>query len=73
MDLTEPILNYWYRALHSPFGVELVCSEPDLVRPRLYNARKEAKDLDLDQVSICSSPLDPMKLWLVKKAPKDGA
>lgn len=72
MLVKEPILNYWYRALHSPLGIELVCSDPAAMRPKLYVARKEAKDSDLDQISICLSPFDPMKLWLVKKRSPDA-
>lgn len=67
MELKEPILNHWYRALHSPLGVELVVSDADSVRNRLYRARRDAQDSDLDQIAICSSPFDPMKLWLVKR------
>jgi hypothetical protein len=67
MSVKEPILNHWYRALHSPLGIELVCSDAEGMRSRLYAARREAKDTDLDQISICQSPFDPMRLWLVKK------
>lgn len=63
----EPIINHWYKALSTPFGVELVCSNPDSVRSMLYMARKEAKDVDLEGISIVTSPFDPNKLWLVKK------
>jgi len=69
MLVKEPLLNYWYRALSSPFGIEVVCSDAEGARTRLYTARKEAKDPDLDQISVCLSPFDPMKLWLVKKRP----
>lgn len=68
-EIKEPILNYWYRALHSPMGVELSVSDATAIRARLYAARKEAQDTDLDKISICHSPFDPMKLWLVKKEP----
>lgn len=63
----EPILNWWYRALHSPLGIELVCSDIEVIRGRLYAARKESRDTDLDKISICQSPFDPMRLWLVRK------
>jgi len=66
MLVKEPILNYWYRALHSPDGIAIVCSDVEGARNRLYTARKEAKDPDLNQISMCNSPFDPMKLWLVK-------
>lgn len=66
----EPILNHWYRALHSPLGIELICSDPEGTRSRLYVARKEARDEDLSQISIISSPFDPVRLWLVKRGTK---
>lgn len=66
-EIKEPILNYWYRALHSPHGIELICSDPEAIRARLYAARKEVRDLDLEQISTVLSPFDPMKLWLIRK------
>lgn len=68
-EIKEPILNHWYRALHSERGVEVLCSDVESVRARLYAARKEARDPDLDQISISVSPIDDGKLWLVKKNP----
>jgi hypothetical protein len=68
----EPILNHWYRALHSPLGIELVCSDAEGVRNRLYIARREAQDNDLAMISICQSPFDPMRLWLVKRNPQNA-
>ena len=65
----EPILNYWYRALSSPFGIEIICSDPEGTRAQLYAARREAKDTDLNNISITPSPFDPAKLWLVKRSP----
>jgi hypothetical protein len=61
------VIHYWYQALSTPFGIELVCSDPEGTRRALYGARKSAQDADLAQISICASPFDPHKLWLVKK------
>lgn len=66
------VLNYWYQALHSPLGVELTCSNVESVRAKLYAARKEAKDTDLDMVAVTISPFDPNRIWLVKKGPRDA-
>jgi hypothetical protein len=52
----ESILALWYRALHSPLGIELVCSDVEVIRGRLYAARKESRDTDLNKVAICQSP-----------------
>lgn len=67
------VLHHWYTALSSEFGVELNCSDAESVRQRLYRARAEAKDSDLDAVAICVSPFDPEKLWLVKRGRTDNA
>jgi len=72
IDVKEPILNHWYRALHSPLGIELVTSDAHTIRSRLYAVRRDAKDVDLQKISICSSPFDPMRLWLVKRDPSDA-
>jgi len=71
MDVKEPILNYWYRALASPLGGQLVVSDIDKARAKLYAVRREARDPDLDQISITPSPFDPMKLWLRKRGPDE--
>jgi hypothetical protein len=66
-ELKEPLIAHWYRALHSEFGVEIATSDPTQVRNKLYAARHEAKDTDLDIISVCVSPFDATKLWLVKR------
>ena len=64
-----PVLHHWYAALSSEHGVELACSDAEAVRLRLYAARREAKDEDLEQIGIAISPFDPTRLWLVRKKP----
>lgn len=71
-DIKEPILNYWYRALASEKGIEILTTDTRAASQRLYKARHDAKDSDLNLISICASPHDPDKLWLVKRKPKDG-
>jgi len=65
--MSEPSLELWYRALHSPFGVEVQCSDSVAVQQKLYRIRNELQDVDLQKVSVCQSPFDPTKLWLVKR------
>lgn len=71
-EFKEPLLNHWYRALQSPLGIELNTSDPEALQRRLYTVRHEAKDKDLEEISVCVSPLDPTRLWLVKRKPKDA-
>lgn len=72
-DIQEPVLNYWYRALHAEFGVEIFCSDINSCQAKLYQARRDAKDLDLERVYLTTSAFDPDRIWLVKKRPTDEA
>ena len=68
------ILNLWYMALASPYGIEVECLPNfEAVRNKLYNLKHEVKDPDLKGISLCQSPFDPGRLWLVKKEPSDAA
>jgi hypothetical protein len=69
----ESMLNLWYMALPTPYGVEVECV-PDYehIRDKLYRLRNEVKDDDLKRISICQSPFDPGRLWLVKRESDDA-
>lgn len=70
----DALANLWYEALSTPFGIEVQCSPSyESVRTRLYTIRRELHDPDLDQISICQSPFDPDRAWLVKRNPTDEA
>ena len=74
IDSKEPLLSYWYRALHSERGIELICSDVEVIRQKLYATRSEVKDPEIAGVSLCVSPFDDCRLWLVKKeSPKESA
>lgn len=61
------MLEHWYAALSSDYGVVIRCSDRERTRQRLYAARKEAQDPDLDDLSICFSPTNSSDLWIVKR------
>jgi hypothetical protein len=69
----ESMLELWYQALASPYGVEIQC-QPDFesVRQKLYRTRLDAQDDDLKALAICQSPFDPQLLWLVRKEGPDA-
>lgn len=71
-EFKEPLISYWYRALNSPCGIELDVSDVIFARTKLYKVRSDAKDLDLEIISVCESPFDPMKLWMVKRTPPNA-
>jgi hypothetical protein len=59
-------INLLYEALGSEFGVVVQTDDAKRCREKLYLLRKEAKDPDLDCISIVQSPTAPNQLWLVK-------
>ena len=67
------MLNLWYAAIPTPFGVEVDCV-PDFetIRQRLYALRAEVKDEDLKDIALLQSPFDPGRLWIVRKEPSDA-
>jgi hypothetical protein len=69
--MSHPVLHHWYSALSKALGEELTTSDAEAARTRLYAARREAKDPDLDQISLTISPFDPMRIWLYKKGKRD--
>lgn len=60
------MLDLWYRALASPLGIQILCSDPEAVKRQLYALRAKVQDLDLMSISINQSPFDRDRLWLVK-------
>jgi len=61
------MLDLWYKALSSPVGVEIQCSDAEKIRQRLYAARAKVQDEDLSGLAVCVSPFDTTKLWIIKK------
>ena len=70
MKQSDDTLNLWSMAISTPYGVEIEC-QPDFesVRQKLYRARAEVKDPDLDRLALCQSPFDPGRAWIVRKDP----
>jgi hypothetical protein len=66
------MLDLWYRALQSERGIEVICTSTEEVRARLYKLRREVQDADLASISICQSPFDSDKLWLIKRTARDA-
>ena len=69
-------LEYWYQALGaSGPGICIYASDRQRMVQKLYAARAEAKDPDLDSLSIVPSPTDDSNIWIVKRGmkPSEGA
>lgn len=66
------MLEYWYQALRSPFGIEIIASDPDKIKQKLYAVRKEAADPDLHKITIRVPPNKPGVLWLIKNGKTDA-
>lgn len=68
MNFTELL----YQALRSPLGIEVTITEgtPAQVAQRLYAARREACDEELESLSIVQPPSGG--LWIVKRKQDNG-
>lgn len=63
-----PILELWYRALQEPIGIIVPCSDPDKMKARLYVARKQAADPELQKLMIHTSPRkDRAEVWITHR------
>lgn len=61
------MLEHWYQALRSAHGIVLSSEDRERLRGKLYEARRDAADRDLECLGIVLSPTDPNELWIVKK------
>lgn len=62
----ESELELLYRALASPIGIVIAVSDFALAQQRLYKARRESGDPDLDKLQLNRSPFNTDELWIVK-------
>ena len=62
---TVPVLDFWYKALHSRSGICIRVTDLDKTRQALYRARKDAMDPRLDCLQISASPTATDELWIV--------
>lgn len=68
------LLEWWYRALNSTFGIVIKTNDPLLLRQKLYLERSKAKDPTLQGIILAESRKDPSgELWLVKKLEQKSA
>ena len=66
------MVELWYQALHSEVGIEVQCFGTfEEVKGKLTYERQKLQDEDLAAISICHSPFDPERLWLVKRKRDD--
>lgn len=61
------MIEFWYQALAADVGIVITTDDPTRCIQKLYAARKEAGDLELDSISIVRSPTNPVEIWLVKR------
>ncbi len=60
-------LEFLYEALGSPHGIVLQSENRDLLRAKLYKAKRDACDTALDVLALIPSPTMADELWIVKK------
>lgn len=61
-------LEPWYAALRANIGVAVQTNDTTICKMKLYAARKDVGDPDLQGLSILVSPISPAtELWIVKR------
>lgn len=61
-------LELLHLALEHPLGIAVPCSDPKLLKTRLYKARADALDPRLACITISVSRTNPDgELWIVRK------
>lgn len=63
-------LELLYQALGTPLGIVIKVSDSSLASQRLYKARANSGDSDLDQLQIRKSPYSADELWIVRSKPQ---
>lgn len=63
------MLEHWYSALRTG-GICLRTSDREAFRQRLYAARRDSADPDLDTLSVVFSPTSTDEVWIIHSQPK---
>lgn len=62
------MIEHWYAALREEIGVVVeVTGDREAARQKLYAARVDAMDPDLECLQILVSPVAANQLWIVRK------
>lgn len=73
MNTTLPLVEFLHRALAAEIGIVVRTNDTDLLRNRLYAARRQAQNPDFESLSLMFSRSAPKtELWIVKKAAPNG-
>jgi hypothetical protein len=69
-----PLIELLYQALHAERGIKVQVISPSVeaFRQKLYAARRESADPDLDALSFWISPINPAVLWIGKSNGTDS-
>lgn len=60
-------LEFWYAALREEYGLRLLVSKIEAVRPKLYAARKDANDPALSVLALVVPDQFGNEIWIVRK------
>lgn len=63
------MINFWFAAYSSQFGIAIKVDNVTLAIQRLYRARAKEADPDLETLSIVRSPTDENEIWIIKRTP----
>ena len=70
--MKTPLIELLYEALNTPLGVIVNCTNPVLLRTKLYPLKKH--DPDFERLGFVISPSQPdTQLWIVVKPEREIA
>jgi len=69
-----PLIELLYAALRAERGIKVHVISPsvELFRAKLYAARRDSNDPQLDVLALWISPVNPQHLWIGKKRGPDS-
>jgi hypothetical protein len=60
------VIEYWYQALGSKYGIVIKTDNVGNTLQRLYQARQKSNDPELNKLHLRRSPIDPEAIWIVR-------
>jgi len=65
-------VEFLFRALDAKVGIVVSTNNPDLLRTKLYAARRQAMNPIFEELSILISRTSPSnEIWIVRKTPQE--
>lgn len=69
----QNFLEFLYQALEHPYGIAVSTNNPERLRVRLYEARRQAQNPNFEALTFTPSRSNPAgELWIIRKDQVNG-